>query len=296
MLKTDFETLDIMHRFRSAAYRRRTPMEIYDGDIKDNYDRECHSYLQVNSCGFYMPSQRQMITYRRKKRVDYHIIYIAEGHCKVEYEGKTWLLNQGFVLYPPNIPQTYVDYEDSRRIWLHFTGYNIEEILKDARLSCGVHPIAPSLIVEKMLIQLVAEHNQKLDISNEKGLLLSILYTLGKLANNMNSTNERINEAVTFITTHYNPEINIKELADSCNLSQSRFMYLFKEKTGLAPHAYQQTLRINNSKTLLSSTQLSISDICRLSGYQDPLYFSRIFRKYVGMSPREYRNRKEPGL
>ena len=66
-------------------------------------------------------------------------------------------------------------------------------------------------------------------------------------------------------------------------------MYLFKEKAGQSPHAYQQMLRINNCMTLLASTQLNITDICMLSGYTDPLYFSKIFKKYVGMSPREYR-------
>ena len=183
----------------------------------------------------------------------------------------------------------YIDYEDTKKIWLHFTGRNVEEILKEAHLSYGVHRIGHSPIVEKMFVQLIAEHNKKAFVSTEKGMLLSILYLLGRLINHTDTTNDKLNESITFITTHYNSEISIKELATSCNLSQSRFMYLFKEQTGMAPHAYQQTLRIQNCMTLLTSTQLSISDISEMSGYQDPLYFSRVFKKMVGMSPRQYR-------
>lgn len=265
-------------------------MYLYNGDLKDISNLKSSSFLQINSCGIQLPTTHQLTTLRKKGRVDYHIIYIASGQCEIEYEGKIHLLKQGFVLYPPNVLQKYTEYEDTKKMWLHFTGNNIEEILADAKLGYGVHPISPSPIIEKMFIQLAAEHNQRPNVSNEKGLLLSLLYTLGKLLNSVGTTNDRINETVTFITTHYNSEISIKELADSCNLSQSRYMYLFKEQTGMAPHAFQQTLRIKNCMTLLSSTRLSIADICELSGYHDPLYFSRVFRKYVGVSPRQYRN------
>ena len=185
---------------------------------------------------------------------------------------------------PYEIPEVEITKDD---IVIGFDGW--EDILKECKLSYGVHHLSPSPVCEKLFIQLTTEHNQKSGLSNEKGLLLTFLNTLGKSINNISTTNEKIEEAISFITTHYNTEISIKELADSCDLSQSRFMYLFKEKAGQSPHAYQQMLRINNCMTLLASTQLNITDICMLSGYTDPLYFSKIFKKYVGMSPREYR-------
>ena len=271
---------------------RHKDMEIYNGDLLDTTNMDSSSFLQINSCGIQLPSQRQLITYRKKGRVDYHVLYIAAGRCKIEYEGITHLIRQGFVLYPPNVSQMYIEYEGTRKIWLHFTGYQVEEILREACLPYGVHATSHSPLIEKMFVQLVTEHSQKMAISNEKGLLLSILYTLGKLVNHANTTNDKINETITFITTHYNTKISIQELAASCSLSQSRFMYLFKKQTGMAPHAYQQALRIQNCMTLLTSTQLRISDICELSGYQDPLYFSRIFKKMTGMAPSQYRNQR----
>ena len=143
-------------------------MEIYNGDLRDISNLKSHSYLQINSCGIQPTTPRQQITYRMKGRHDYHILNVADGQCEVEYEGKVYLLKSGVVLYPPHVPQKYIDHENTVKMWLHFTGHNIEEILKEANLKGGVHCISPSPIFEKMFVQLVAEHNRKVAVSNEK--------------------------------------------------------------------------------------------------------------------------------
>lgn len=66
-------------------------------------------------------------------------------------------------------------------------------------------------------------------------------------------------------------------------------MYLFKEEIGMTPLAYQQTLRIKDTMSALISTRQSINEIAAQVGYENPLYFSRVFKKLVGVSPREYR-------
>ena len=230
-------------------------MKIYNGYLLDISDIESNSYLQINSCGIQLQSQQSILTYRKEGRCDYHIMYITEGACEIEYNGEITSVKHGFVLYPPRMSQRYIEHKNTRKLWIHFNGYYVEDILREAKLSYGVHHVSPSPVCEKLFVQLTAEYNQKTGISNEKGLLLTFLNTLGKSVNNHGTTYERIDEAISFITTHYNMDISIKELADSCNLSQSRFLYLFKEKAGQSPHAYQQMLRINNCITLLTSTQ-----------------------------------------
>ncbi len=264
-------------------------MRIYHGE-NDLTNYESNSFLQINHCGMRLPANMKTITTRKNGRLDYQLLYLVSGQFDVKYDNKKYHLTQGFVIYPPNMPQKYVDYENTQRIWVHFTGINAEKILEEYRLKPGVYTTGKSPLVKEMLLQLIVEHTNKPFISSEKGMLLSTLSTLGKLVNNVgNISNDKINEAITFITMHYNTDINIKELANSCNLSQSRFMYLFKEQTGMAPHAYQQTLRIKNSMTLLTSTKLKIVEVGRQCGYEDSLYFSRVFKKLVGVSPKEYR-------
>jgi len=78
------------------------------------------------------------------------------------------------------IKQLYTLYRDSKTIWVHFNGYYVENVLSEAKICGGVHLIPHSIMIEKMLFQLLTEHNSKLSVTNEKGLLLSILYNLEK--------------------------------------------------------------------------------------------------------------------
>ena len=96
-------------------------------------------------------------------------------------------------------------------------------------------------------------------------------------------------ECASYLVQNYNKELTIRELAALCGLSQSRFMYLFKERFGMAPMEYQKALRLSNAKALLTATQLPIIEISALVGYSDPLYFSRLFRQATSLSPRQYR-------
>jgi len=265
-------------------------MNIYNIDFKEPDDLDCTSYLQINDCGMVAFRNKTAGISRPRGRSDYQLIYVESGQFEVEYNGVNHHLKQGFVLYPPNISQKYIDYVGTKRIWVHFTGYNIDEIMKDAHLDCGVYSVSHSPIIQNLLLQLIAEYNQTKAVSSANGLLLYILYMLGKQINNSTTVNDYLQNAITYITANYNTEIHIKELATACNLSQSHFMYLFKEELGMTPLEYQRTLRIKDTMSALISSKQSIAEIAAQVGYQDPLYFSRVFKKLVGVSPREYRN------
>lgn len=270
-------------------------MAIFDINRHEINDLLPTSYLQINSCGFQPPYWKDT-TYRRLKgRSDYQLIYLLSGHIEVEYKGKLHPLSHGFVIYPPGVSQQYTDFQDTNRVWVHFTGHNIAEILKDAHLECGVHAVAFSPIVQELLLQLVSEHNQPRHISEEKGIFISILYFLGKQCNSGSSIDDSIKDVVAYITTHFYNKLYINELAASCRLSASHFMHLFKEQTGLSPLAYQQALRMEYAKSALASTNLSVSEISDRIGYTDPLYFSRIFKKITGFSPRAFRQNHRQG-
>ena len=73
------------------------------------------------------------------------------------------------------------------------------------------------------------------------------------------------------------------------NVSPYYFSKLFKEETGENFIEYLTGLRIAHAKELLKNPALSIKEICVMSGYSDPNYFSRIFKKQENMSPSEYR-------
>lgn len=266
-------------------------MKIYNGMLEGATDIDSYSFLQINSCGIQFPCNTELTTVRKYGRNDYHIVYIVEGSCKIEYNDKTEVVKKGgFVLYPPNMPQKYTEYKDTKKLWLHFNGFIVPEVLKEAHLDYGIHHTQHSTVIENYIIQIVTEHNRKSNISTEKSLLMALLYDLGRQTNGITETSDKISDSIAYIISHYNSSINLDEIANYCNLSKSRFIYLFKQHTGLSPHAFRLSLRIDNCKNLLASTNLDISQISRMVGYDDPLYLSRIFKKHTGMSPLNYRN------
>lgn len=100
---------------------------------------------------------------------------------------------------------------------------------------------------------------------------------------------EEIDKATMFFNEHYNEDIRIDEYAEAHNMSTSWFIRNFKQYTGSTPMQYILSIRIYNAEALLKNPQYNITEIANIVGYDNPLYFSRIFKKVKGLSPSEYR-------
>jgi AraC-like DNA-binding protein len=74
-------------------------------------------------------------------------------------------------------------------------------------------------------------------------------------------------------------------------LSRARMFEIFKKETGLSPNDYLQRHRVDCCKELLSGTDRTITDIALETGFGSSQYFSRVFRKYCGLTPMEFRAR-----
>lgn len=269
-------------------------MNIYYGDLMDSKNKESRSFLQVNSCGSTSAAETEHTVIRSSGRVDYHIFYLAEGKADIHENGEVIHLSAGdFVLYPPKAPQKYTRLPYSKDYWVHFNGFQTAEILNDACLVFGISRAEESIGIRKLFTDLITENSLKTEnsVSAEKGILLTLLYTLGRTAAGKGSPrqNEAVHKAVSYINENYACDFTNEFLAEKYNLSLGRFEHIFKAETGISPSAYRQKLRIENAKSLLSSTSLSVLEISMLSGFSDQLYFSRIFKRKTGVSPSEYR-------
>ena len=103
------------------------------------------------------------------------------------------------------------------------------------------------------------------------------------------ATEKEISLAMYYIRNNYGSEINIDKYAESRNISVCWFIRCFKHITGQTPLQYLLSLRISNAQNLLENTDYTIAEVAESVGYQNALYFSRLFRKQMGISPREYR-------
>jgi AraC-like DNA-binding protein len=100
---------------------------------------------------------------------------------------------------------------------------------------------------------------------------------------------DEIDRARAFFDEHYNEEISIEQYAVSRNMSTSWFNRSFRSAVGTSPMQYILDVRIRNAQTLLETTDYSVTSIAALVGYENPMYFSRLFRKAKGLSPSKYR-------
>jgi transcriptional regulator GlxA family with amidase domain len=99
-------------------------------------------------------------------------------------------------------------------------------------------------------------------------------------------------KSLNYINSNYNTDIYIPALAKLENLSLSRYNTVFREVTGTSPSNYIKQLRLNAACEFLLSTDMPINLIGESVGYPNPYFFSKIFKRNIGMSPTEYRRNK----
>lgn len=100
---------------------------------------------------------------------------------------------------------------------------------------------------------------------------------------------DRLDSVLEYVSLHHGEPLTTRDLAAVCYLSESQFCRFFKSATGKSALEYVSEYRIERAAVLLSNTDLSISEIAAGVGFLDQNYFSRIFKRHKGMTPKEYR-------
>lgn len=101
--------------------------------------------------------------------------------------------------------------------------------------------------------------------------------------------NDLIRKAMLYISEHFNTPLTLEETAAYVHLHPSYFSTLFKQLTGSSFKEYLNMVRIEESKRLLSNTEYSIINIAIAVGFEDQSYFSKVFKKYTGLTPKQFR-------
>ncbi|MBQ8822407.1 MAG: AraC family transcriptional regulator [Lachnospiraceae bacterium] len=266
-------------------------------DIKDKTKP-----LIVTSCGTYhLFTRPKLPTWRPKGRVDFQLLYIASGKAHFHFGEKEEIVTAGhMVLYRPKEPQKYEYYgvDQTEVYWVHFTGGNVTNLLRSYGLTddkkifyCGsdleYKNHFRAMIQELQMCR--EDYPEMLEIYLRQIFikLHRYLQTVSRVDNSQIA--EEIDKATMYFSEHYNEDICIEEYAKNHNMSTSWFIRNFKQYTGSTPMQYILAIRIHNAEALLKSNQYNITEIASIIGYDNPLYFSRIFKKVKGLSPSEYR-------
>lgn len=98
-----------------------------------------------------------------------------------------------------------------------------------------------------------------------------------------------VDYAVSYIETNY-ATINVEDVAKAMGIHRSHLSSLFKKQMGISPQEYLLSRRMREGCQLLRETELPIQQIAEMVGYENPLTFSKVFHKRIGVSPKSYRN------
>ena len=119
--------------------------------------------------------------------------------------------------------------------------------------------------------------------------MLTLLYKEQPQSLPMGKAGVSYRSIIDYIAGHLGDTLTLGELSRELGYSESHIRHLFRKYSGQTLTKYVNSMRVRRAKELLSSTQMSITEIADAVGYPDPNYFSSVFRSYTGLAPRDYR-------
>ena len=258
--------------------------------------------LIVGSCGTYrLRTKEKLPTWRPRGRLDYQLLYVAAGKTVFYFDGEATEVTAGhMVLFQPRQEQHYEYFgKDKPEVyWVHFTGGEVKNILRhygiplDKNVLYSGTSATYAYLFKEMIheLQTCRTGFEELLEMYLRQVFLLVQRSWQERKPTVNSyLAEEMEYARRYFNEHYNEPINIEEYAQSRGMSVSWFLRNFKQVTMKSPMQYILSIRISNAVSLLETTDYNVAEIAAIIGYDNPLYFSRIFRKQKGLSPSDFR-------
>ena len=233
---------------------------------------------------------------------EYQMLYLLEGEgtFRSAHVEETKIKTGDVFLLFPGEWHTYGPLPHSRwkSYWIGFKGKNMDERVANGFLSVEkpIYRVGFSVEMIELYKNALKAANEEAEYSQQllAGIvnhLIGMMYSSERnIILNKNQTQvELINRARLKIRESLESDLTIQHLAEDLGVSYSNFRKLFKEYTGLSPALYQQDLKLQRAKELLSTTKLSIKEIAYRLNFDSPDYFSSKFRMKTGHKPSDFR-------
>lgn len=262
------------------------------------------SFQELHITNYGMEQCARLHDYGPAVRDHYLIHFILKGKGTFETGNRSYELQKGqaFLIFPGEITYYKADaLEPWMYGWVGFRGTRAEEFLRQGGLSVS-SPIlghVDARIVEHCIRQMHESRNMS---GGRDLMLISLLYALFSHMAESNAGGDAevrgsgkrhelyVQNVFDFIASNYANKISISQIADFVGLDRSYLCSVFKARTGSSIQEYLVRFRLNKACELMGIPLLSIGDIARSVGYEDPLLFSKMFKKEKGLSPKQYRS------
>lgn len=264
------------------------------GNGSATYEEDADLPLYVSCCGYQNFLTKDFSIQRPTGRLDYQILYIHKGcgHFFIDNEWQT-IPAGSIVVYLPSEPQIYTYYaKDTPEIyWIHFSGTQSLDYLQRYHIhNCyiGRHRSLTQLF-DEIILELQVHKPFYKDFTFASFLkMLPMIERYYQSQFDSTDNSAMIERLIVELNKSYMDPWSIASMAQYCHLSSDYFSHQFKENTGSSPIQFLYNLRIEKAKELLLTEGLTVSEVAALVGYKDPLYFSRIFKKATGVSPKRF--------
>jgi AraC-like DNA-binding protein len=230
---------------------------------------------------------------RTARRLGYHdfweLIAIRNGNGSLLLDGAEQGLQTGdVVLIPPLCKHTEVTAATMDLIWIGLQGSLLAGLARDHPQVINDSTLA-ARIEEFWLFAEFHSHPSGIELDGLARQLLGSF--LRRQASAVAQPGDQIGRVLAWLNEHFDQPLSVAALARESGLSEGHFHRLFKTKTGRSPMDYLNLVRLRHAEQLLRFTDFPISEVAVRSGFPDPLYFSRAFKKTWGQSPRDHRAR-----
>ncbi|MGO4531767.1 helix-turn-helix domain-containing protein [Paenibacillus sp. 2TAF8] len=225
----------------------------------------------------------------------YALHFIIRGQGTLETGGQHFRLGAGesFILFPQKEIYYYPDPADPwEYVWIEFNGRDAGRIVDMTQLSVmhPVLPVAPETMEPWFHLAWNAGASPSEVLRADARLHLLLSYYIEFFpSEEQTETRDEVWMAKTYIEQNYwQSSLTVAEIVQAVNLERSYLFRKFKEATGESVSTYITACRIRRARELLMSSHLSIQSIAYSVGYNDPLYFSRVFKKATSHTPSAY--------
>ena len=244
---------------------------------------------QISSVIKYSPDIRKIYKFPGKLPT-YELMYFYKGNVRLEFDNKSFFIKTGDVIYLPK------GVENKRYSIIAESGYGVYNIYFDTSDSLPEEAVHIPLQNEKLkslfeTIYLAWVGKRQGYYYKTMQLFYEILQVLIKIQGSYTKHKESAFYASLeeYLIKHFcDGSFNYKELAEISGFSYSYFKKVFIAKYGVSPVKYITQRRMNYACELLSIGKYTVSDVAQLCGYENVYYFSTVFKKHKGISPKNY--------
>lgn len=258
--------------------------------------------LHITDIGYY-PQARHHFRERPNGSDQFILIYCVDGQGEIRTkEALQAIGSDQFFIIPAGMPHSYrSDAQNPWSIyWIHFAGSKSAAYARFGGQVASIERTKTSRINDR--IELFSEIFRNLDrgFSTETleyvnqclpHLLASFTHLSQFRLIKESGEKDVVAQSINFMLENLIKKLKLEDIAAETSLSASHFSRLFVNRTGHSPIDYFIQLKIQRACRLIDNSGWSIADVSREMGFDDQFYFSRVFRKVMGMSPNEYRKR-----